>query len=162
YRVGPFGDHIREFDLLLPSGEVLRCNREQNRDLFFAAIGGFGMLGCFTSLTLQLKRIYSGFLSVEPISTRSVPEMIRVLEERLDSADYLVGWIDATAPGRGAGRGLVHAGRHLAPGEDVNPAQSLRVRNQELPEEFLGLFPKAWMWRLMRPFVNNAGSRLIN
>jgi len=34
--------------------------------------------------------------------------------------------------------------------------------NQELPDTFLGLFPKAWMWRLMRPFVNNPGIRLIN
>ena len=25
YRVGPIGDHILQFDLLLPSGEVLRC-----------------------------------------------------------------------------------------------------------------------------------------
>src|SRR5207244_2705202 len=69
YRVGPIGDHLLEFELLLPSGEVLRCDREQNRELFFAAIGGFGMVGCFTSLTLQVKRAHSGFLSVEAMST---------------------------------------------------------------------------------------------
>src|SRR5436309_9804335 len=55
YRVGPIGDHILQLELLLPTGELLVCNREQNRDLFFAAIGGFGMLGCFTRLTLQMK-----------------------------------------------------------------------------------------------------------
>jgi FAD/FMN-containing dehydrogenase len=162
FRVGPIGDHLLQLELLLPSGERLTCDREQNRDLFFAAIGGFGMLGCFTNLTLQMKRIYSGLLSVEAISTPTLAGMFRVFEERLDRADYLIGWIDATAAGRGAGRGLVHAARHLAPGEDVNPAQTLRVASQELPEEFFGLLPKAWMWRMMRPFVNNPGMRLIN
>jgi FAD/FMN-containing dehydrogenase len=162
YRVGPLGEQILQFDLLLPSGELLTCDREQNADLFHAAIGGLGMLGCFTRLTLKLKRVHSGLVSVEAISTTSVADMIRVFEERLEIEDYLVGWIDATAGGAAAGRGLVHAGRHLAPGEDVNAAQTLRVANQELPEEFLGVFPKSWMWRLMRPFVNNAGMRLIN
>jgi len=162
YRVGPIGDHILQFELLLPSGELLTCDREQNRDLFYAAISGFGMLGCFTSLTLRLKRIYSGLLSVEAISTASLPAMIRIFEERLDRMDYLVGWIDALASGPGAGRGLVHAARDLAPGEDLNPAQTLRVVNQELPDTFFGILPKAWMWRLMRPFVNNSGMRLIS
>jgi FAD/FMN-containing dehydrogenase len=162
YRVGPWGDHIQRFELLLPSGETVCCDREQNRDLFHAAIGGFGMLGCFSSLTLQMKRITSGLLSVEAVSTRSLPDMIRVFEARLETADYLVGWIDAFAPGRRAGRGLVHAARHLASGEDVNPAQTLRVVHQELPETVLGLFPKSAMWRLMRPFANTAGMRLIN
>jgi decaprenylphospho-beta-D-ribofuranose 2-oxidase len=162
FRVGPLGEHLLEFELLLPSGEIVRCDREQNADLFHAAIGGFGMLGCFTSLTLRMKRIYSGLISVEAISTGSVAEMIRQFEARLETEDYLVGWIDATAAGRAAGRGLIHAARHLAPGEDPNPAQTLRVLHQELPEEFFGLIPRSWMWRLMRPFVNNAGMRLVN
>jgi FAD/FMN-containing dehydrogenase len=162
YRVGPIGEHIQEFELLLPSGEVVRCSREENRELFYGAIGSFGMLGCFTSLALQLKRIHSGLLAVEAISTPALADMFRVFEGRRETADYLVGWIDATACGPGAGRGLVHAARHLAPGEDVNPAQTLRVARQELPDEFFGGLPKSWMWRLMRPFVNNAGMRMIN
>ncbi|HUM69620.1 MAG TPA: FAD-binding oxidoreductase, partial [Chloroflexota bacterium] len=65
WKIGTFGEHIAAFDLMLPSGEIMTCSREQNSDLFHAAIGGFGMLGVFTSLTLQLKRVYSGLLEVE-------------------------------------------------------------------------------------------------
>ncbi len=162
YRVGPLGEQILRFELLLPQGKIVCCDREENADLFHAAIGGFGMLGCFTSLTLQMKPVASGLLSVEAISTPSLPAMVDEVEMRRESADYLVGWIDALASGRGAGRGLLHAARFLAPGEDPNPAQSLRVVRQELPEEFFSFFPRSWMGRLMRPFVNNAGVRLIN
>ena len=49
-QVGTIGDHILEFDMMLPSGEVLTCSRDENSDLFYAAIGGFGMLGVFVSL----------------------------------------------------------------------------------------------------------------
>ncbi|MBI4768995.1 MAG: FAD-binding oxidoreductase [Chloroflexi bacterium] len=57
FRAGTLGEHILEFEALLPTGELLTCTPEQHPDLFHAIIGGFGMLGCFTRLTLQLKRV---------------------------------------------------------------------------------------------------------
>lgn len=162
FAVGPVGDHIREFELLLPTGEVRRCSREQNSDLFHAAVGGFGMLGCFLSITLELKRVHSGLLRVKPISVASLDEMVRIFEERMDRADYLVGWMDCFARGRGLGRGLIHQANYLAPGEDPEPARTLRVENQELPDSLMGLVPKSMMWRFMRPFANNPGVRLVN
>jgi decaprenylphospho-beta-D-ribofuranose 2-oxidase len=162
WTVGPIGDHILDFELLLPTGEVRRCSREREAELFHAAIGGFGMLGCFLSLTLQLKRVHSGLLSVEPVSVRDLGEMIAVFEERKERADYLVGWVDAFAGGRRRGRGLVHQANHLAPGEDPEPGRTLRVSHQELPATLFGILPKAALWRLMRPLVNDPGVRLVN
>jgi decaprenylphospho-beta-D-ribofuranose 2-oxidase len=163
FKAGTIGDHILEFELLLPTGKIKRCSRVQNADLFHAAIGGFGMLGCFLNLTLELKKVHSGLLRVEPISTANLGEMIRVFEERMEQADYLVGWVDCFAKGHGAGRGLIHQANYLQPGEDPQPAQTLHVENQELPDTFLfGLAPKSVMWRLMRPWINNPGMRLIN
>src|SRR5690606_7718853 len=40
FQVGTIGDHLQEFDLLLPTGEVKTCSRTQNPELFHAAIGG--------------------------------------------------------------------------------------------------------------------------
>jgi decaprenylphospho-beta-D-ribofuranose 2-oxidase len=162
FKVGTLGDHILEFDLLLPTGETKRCNRQENPDLFHAAIGGFGMLGCFTSLTLQLKKVHSGWLEVEPISVANLREMIEVFEERREGADYLVGWMDCFARGEGLGRGLIHQANYLAEGEDPNAAQSLRVENQELPDTLFGLMPKSVMWRFMRPMTNHTGVRFVN
>jgi FAD/FMN-containing dehydrogenase len=162
WKVGPFGDHIREFDLLLPDGSVERCSRDVNPDLFHAAIAGFGMLGCFTSLTLDLKKVHSGLLTVEPLTAATLDAMIAIFEERLDRADYLVGWVDCGAGGRAIGRGQVHQATYLQPGEDPEPARTLRVEHQELPDSFFGLVPKSLMWRFMRPVVNQLGMRIVN
>lgn len=162
FAVGATGAHILDFDLLLPSGDLLRCSRDENPEIFRAAIGGFGMLGCFTRLRLKMKRVWSGMLEVEGITARSLGEMFRVFEERLDGADYLVGWIDAFTGGKALGRGVIHQANYLGPGVDPNPAQTLRPENQALPDTILGIVPKGILWKFMRPFVNNFGMRLLN
>lgn len=162
FKVGPIGDHILAFDLLTPAGEILRCSRDDNSDVFHAAIGGFGMLGCFITITLAMKRVYSGLLRVEAINTSSLAEMIDVFEARRENADYLVGWIDAFARGKALGRGIIHEANYLAPGDDPKPAQTLRIENQQLPETILGILPKSILWRFMRPFTNGPGIRFVN
>ena len=162
FAMGPLGDHILEFDLLTPTGELVLCSRERNSELFFAAIGGFGMLGCFTRIAIRMKKVYSGLLSVYAFATRSFGHIIEEFETRRHRADYLVGWIDCFARGDKLGRGLVHEARYLHEGEDPYPAQTLRVENQELPVSLLGVLPKSIMWRLMQPFSNDVGMRLIN
>jgi FAD/FMN-containing dehydrogenase len=162
FRVGPIGDHILEFEIMLPTGEVKRCSRSQNEDLFYTAIGGFGMLGCFISITLQMKRVYSGMLEVKAFNVPSLDAMIAFFEANRGDADYLVGWIDAFGAGSGLGRGVVHRADYLKPGDDPNAAQTLRIENQQLPDTIFGLLPKSTLWKFMRPFMNNPGVRLVN
>ncbi len=162
WKVGPIGDHVREFDLLLPTGRTKTCSRADNADLFHAAISGFGMLGVFTRITLQMKRVYSGLLDVQAFPALNFDDLFQKFEQRLPQSDYLVGWVDCFASGAALGRGQVHQANYLAPGRDPSPAQTLRVANQELPDSILGVLPKSLMWRLMKPFVNDAGMRLIN
>jgi FAD/FMN-containing dehydrogenase len=162
YRVGPIGDHILEFDLMLPSGETITCSREENSDVFHAAIGGFGMLGIFTSLTLQMKRVYSGLLDVETCVRADLGEMFAYFHENVARSDYTVGWIDSLATGKATGRGDVHRANYLAPGVDPNPAQTLRLDNQNLGPNLFGVVPRSIIWMFMRPMNSNAGMRLVN
>lgn len=162
YKVGPIGDHILAFDLLLPSGEIVSCSRSANSDLFHAAIGGCGLLGCFTSLTLQMKRIYSGLLEVESIHSRNLSEMFAQFAEHISTADYLVGWVDTTAGGATLGRGEIHKANYLPSGADRAPHQTLRLDRQHLGDTLFGLFPRSAMWRLIRPFFNPVGVPVVN
>jgi decaprenylphospho-beta-D-ribofuranose 2-oxidase len=162
WKVGPIGEHVLDFELLLPSGEVERCSPEENAELFHAAIGGFGMLGCITSVRLRLKEVSSGLLAVEALSVPSLEAMMEVFERRHAHADYLVGWVDCFARGRALGRGLVHQANHLAPGEDRESGRTLTVAAQELPPRLFGVLPRSRVWLAMRPFTNPIGVPLVN
>ena len=159
FHVGSIGDHILEFDMVLPSGELLTCSRESNSEIFHSAIGGLGMLGVFTRIKLELKKIYSGHLKVTAIGVRNWRELFEKFDENLPDSDYLVGWIDCFASGAGAGRGQIQRADYLKPGDDPIPAQTLQVSHQELPDTLLGLIPKSTLWKFLKPFTNDFGMR---
>lgn len=162
FKAGPIGDHVLGFTILLPTGELKYCEPGTKPELFYAAIGSFGMLGCFTSITMKMKRVYSGLLEVESIVSKDIHGLFEIYQERIPQSDYLVGWVDAFAKGAKLGRAQVHQANYLADGIDPNPTQTLRVENQELPDTILGLMPKSIVWRFMKPFTNDIGWRFVN
>lgn len=162
FKVGPFGDHVEEIELLLPQGGRVRASREERGDLFRAAIGGFGMLGILTRVKLRLRRISTGKVRVEALSTRNLDHLFEAFDARLSSSDYLVGWIDAFAKGSALGRAVIHKANYVEAHEDPEGAASLKLSAQGLPDRFFGVIPRPLMWRLFAPFVNDLGMPLIN
>lgn len=161
FRAGPFGDHVLELDLLTPSGQLVTLSRSQSPELFHAVIGGLGMLGAVTRVKVKLKQVSSGNLRVDCISCRHLDDMFDAFEQRLSQADYLVGWVDCFARGKGLGRGQVHAAHYLHEGEDPNLQGSLHVERQGLPSSIMGV-PKSELWRAMRLFSNKPLWGLVN
>jgi decaprenylphospho-beta-D-ribofuranose 2-oxidase len=161
FKAGPFGDHVLDLDLLTPRGDLLRCSRDENADIFHAAIGGLGLLGVITRVRLQLKHVDSGLLRVLPIVTRHLDDTFDKFEAKLPDSDYLVGWIDCFARGNALGRGQLHSATYLHAGEDQNPARTLAPENQELPSRLFG-FPRSELWRLMRFLTNDPGVQFVN
>ncbi len=162
WRRGPIGEHCLEIDLTTADGTVRTLTPGGDPELFHAVVGGFGQLGVVTRARLAMKRIASGLLEVEARSAPDLEGMLRLLDDAREEWEYLVGWIDAFAGGRSLGRGLVHLARHLEPGEDPEPAQTLRADRQDLPDTLLGFVPKSVLWRLLKPFTNRPGMRLID
>lgn len=162
FRMGTIGEHVLEFTALLPTGAKVACSPKRNADLFYAMIGGLGMLGVFTSIRLQLKRIHSGLLEVSARPSRNLHQHLDDLLEHAPASDYIVGWIDATARGASLGRGQIHAARYLEDGEDPDPARTMLLENQVLPPRIFGVFPKSLLHYAMRPFINNLGTRAVN
>ena len=157
FKAGTVGDHISEFELLTATGERLLCSRTQNADIFRGAIGGFGMLGAFTSLTLHMKSVPTGDLMVTPLPTTSIGAMTALLEQRAAESDYMVGWVDML----GSGAGLVHLARYCT-SEESDPDASLRAAHQDLPGRLFGLVPKSWMWPGLWCALNKPGMRAVN
>jgi FAD/FMN-containing dehydrogenase len=162
YKAGTIGDHVVEFTALLPTGAEVTCSPKKNGDLFRAMIGGLGMLGIFTSITLQMKRMASGLLEVQAWNVPDMKVHLEDLDARKEEADYIVGWMDCTASGRALGRGQLHQANYLPEGEDADSSRTLLVDFQTLPSKFFGLVPKSILHYFMAPFMNNPGTRLVN
>jgi FAD/FMN-containing dehydrogenase len=162
FKAGPLGDHVDSFELLTAAGDILLCSRESNGEIFRAAIGGFGLLGCILTVTLRMKKVASGLLDVKPYACANLDAMLRLIDDRAPAADYLVGWVDCFGEGAGTGRGLVHEARYLAEGADPQATQTLRAESQELPETMFGVIPKSWLWLGLRLFLFDLGMRLVN
>ena len=147
---------------MLASGETITCSRQENSDVFHAAIGGFGMLGIFTSLTMQMKPIYSGLLDVETTTRTDLAAMFAYFDDHVATSDYTVGWIDSLASGKHTGRGDVHRANYLAQGIDPNPSQTLRLEHQHIGPNLFGIMPRSIMWLFMRPMMTDTGLSLVN
>jgi FAD/FMN-containing dehydrogenase len=50
----PIVQDVESFTFIRPSGEVRRCSRTENRDLFTLAIGGYGLFGIVYAVELRL------------------------------------------------------------------------------------------------------------
>jgi FAD/FMN-containing dehydrogenase len=161
FKVGPFGDHVLELDLMDANGTVRTLDRTREPELFRAVIGGLGLLGAVTRVKLRMKRVETGRLRVRPIRTRTLGEMFDCFERRLHGADYLVGWVDCFAGGRSLGRGMVHEANYVSAAEDPEGRAFLDNSLQDLPPSILGV-PRSLAWRFARLFVNDPGMTLVN
>lgn len=162
WRVGGFGDSVLSCDLLLPTGETLTCSRTDHPDIFFGAIGGMGLLGCFVAITLQTRRIFSGYVSERQTAHDSLEALLVAMEAATGDYDDLVAWLDTSARGAHLGRGLLKASRDLKPGEDPHPEASLTVAAQLGTPGALQRVSSGWLPRLARSLATAPGVWLAN
>lgn len=147
---------------MLPTGTLITCSLKENSDLFHAMISGLGMLGIFTSITLKMKRIHSGLLSIDAWHVPNLNQHLSDIYENAPNYDYIVGWLDTMVRGKNLGRGQIHAARQLKEGADPNPKETMQLEYQHLPDRLFGVMPKSLLHYLMNPFVNNLGMWGIN
>ncbi len=91
----PFVADIEALEVVTPMGEVLRCSRGEHPDLFRHVVGGYGLFGVVTALTLRLVPRVKVERCVEQLE---IDGLIDAFEERI-AAGHLYGDFQfATAP----------------------------------------------------------------
>lgn len=126
HRAGTFGRHVRAFELVRSDGRRLTCAPDMNGALFAATIGGLGLTGLVTQVTLQLMPIASAEMLQEAVHFGGLDDFFALATGSDASHDYTVAWIDALAGGAGFGRGVFFRANH-APASDEPPAQPGRI-----------------------------------
>lgn len=127
HSAGTFGCHVRAFELVRSDGQRLICAPDLNSELFTATIGGFGLTGLVTQVTLQLMPVASGEMAQEVVPFGNLAGFFDIATTSDATHDYTVAWIDSLASGRNLGRGVFFRANH-APASNTSaprPARSL-------------------------------------
>jgi len=153
---GNLGRHIIWIDLMLSGGNVVRCSRTENIDLFLATVGGFGLTGFILKAAIQLGKIPSPNLLCKDTISKSLDETVEGITHATGS-DYAQVWMDATRKGSGSGRGVVMVSQF----EKENTGAIASDLEQYLVprERWFGIIPCKWVWRTFRelfypPFIS--------
>lgn len=110
---GSFSQHTLSFALMLASGEIITCSRQENTDIFWATFGGMGLTGIILQVTLRLKKIETSYIKVESIKAKNLEEILSLLLD-FEHATYTVAWIDCTTSGSNMGRSILMKGEHAS------------------------------------------------
>ncbi len=157
WKAGTIGEHVLEFTALMADGKEITCTPKRNKELFYSMIGGMGILGIFTSITYQMKKIYSGNLAVKAWAVPNLKDLLSATDEGKEN-DYIVAWLDATKQGINLGRGQMHSANYLSPEEGAYDSQSLQLDQQDLSPNIMGVVPRSIVPLFLGLGMNNLGA----
>lgn len=111
HRAGCFGAHVRSLRMRIADGSIVDCGPQQQPDLFWAAVGGMGLLGHILEVEFRMDSIPSPWIWAEHQRVDSIEEYLAALSEAAPKWPMTVGWIDCVNQGKGMGRGILTSGR---------------------------------------------------
>ena len=140
HRDGSFCDHVEWIELLLPERGVVRCSREEHRDLFEATCGGMGLTGPIVRACFRLLRVSTASIRQRTVRARDLDALLTLAEDSLDWT-YSVAWVDCLAKGRSLGRSVLFLGEHaradeLAAAHCGDPLKPRARRRKSVPFDF--------------------------
>ncbi len=111
---GSLASYVIDFELLTANGEIVRCSRDNNTDIFWATVGGMGLTGSILSARIQLLPVPSAYIQVDYRRTKDLDHTLEQFEQTNKEYRYSVAWIDCLSNGRSLGRSVLSLGDHAA------------------------------------------------
>lgn len=139
-RNGSFRAFVDWIDVMGADGQVRRCSRAENPELFDFTLGGMGLTGVILRAAIRLRPVESAWIRQTAMAAPNLAAAMEGLEAGSDAA-YAVAWIDCLCTGRAMGRSLITLGEHATRAElpDAKRADPLRApakRKLTLPIDF--------------------------
>ena len=111
HKDGSFGNYIEWIDIITSDGEIKRCSRKINTELFNWTIGGMGLTGVILHVAFYLRTVDTAWIKQKTIPVKNIDHAIEIFEKTLNST-YSVAWIDCLSKRDKIGRSLVMLGEH--------------------------------------------------
>jgi FAD/FMN-containing dehydrogenase len=154
---GCFGAHVKRLRMRLADDSIVECSPDTHADLFYATIGGMGLLGHILEVEFVLHKIPTGWIWMESERVRDIDEFLAALARGASAWPMTMGWIDCLSQGSSLGRGILMAGRWATPTEAPREMPSIKKQHAlpfELPNWALNpltasAFNSLYYWRHM-------------
>jgi decaprenylphospho-beta-D-ribofuranose 2-oxidase len=150
---GSFARHVLELRLVTPSGP-LTVSPTTDAELFWATMGGMGLTGVMTSVTIQMLKIETDQVLVDTDRFGDLDAVMAAMAEGDQRYRYSVAWVDCMTRGAHMGRAILTRGDHAAR-SDVPTSQLQAPRAAKIAVPFdapsgllnpltIKLFNEAW------------------
>lgn len=113
HRVGTFGCHLTQFELLRSTGERVVCSALQKSELYRATIGGMGLTGLILWAEIRLQRLTGSLVAFERTAFDSLQEFFSLAESSDRDWDYTVAWLDSGQRADKKARGILTRGNFI-------------------------------------------------
>ncbi|MCQ2966417.1 MAG: FAD-binding oxidoreductase [Alphaproteobacteria bacterium] len=100
-------DSINWVDVVLANGKVVRASWSENSDLLSAIVGGQGLVGFISLVSINLPKIPSKNLHVIKNRYNNLDKLLLAMKDARKNADFTVAWLDSSAKGNQLGRGIL-------------------------------------------------------
>jgi FAD/FMN-containing dehydrogenase len=131
---GCFGAHVRSLRMRLADDSIVECGPTEHSDLFYATVGGMGLLGHILEVELVMHPIASGWIKMESERVGDIEGFLAALGHAAKAWPMTMGWIDCLSGGSSLGRGILMAGRWATP-EEAGTAPPPPPAERTLPFE---------------------------
>lgn len=143
HRDGSIANFIVDFDLLLADGQIVRCSRDENAEVFWATLGGMGWTGSIARARMRLLPIPSAYIAVDRQRAKNLDEALELFTAGDQKYQYSVAWIDCLAGGETLGRSVLMRGNHATVDElprmlANHPLEADRPSAKNVPFNFPG------------------------
>ena len=114
---GSFGNHVLEMRLVTPKGAVT-ISPKDDAELFWATVGGMGLTGVITTVTVQMLKIESSQMLVDTERFENLDAVMSAMQSGDDAYKYSVAWVDCMTKGSSMGRAILTRGDHAKKGDN--------------------------------------------
>lgn len=162
---GCFSNYVLEFSIMVENGEIKKCSREENSDLFWATMGGMGLTGIILSAKIKLKNIETAYIRQEQIKAENLDEIFDLFEES-ESWTYSVAWIDCLQKGKNIGRSIMMRGEHALKSElpakyQEKPLKLKKKLTPTVPFYFPSFVLNTWTVKLFNWLYFNKQKKVV-
>ena len=93
HKDGSFRNFIEWFELIDSKGEIKKCSKNENSELYEWTIGGMGLTGIIIRAAIRLRKIETCWIKQKTLVSKNIDETLDIFEKNMNATTLLHGLI---------------------------------------------------------------------